>query len=416
MTLDLAAPSLRARGADRPWSRPAEFWPGLTAATADLSAPLVALSLEALSANAADLLRRAGGLPIRIASKSIRVRGVLDAVLALPGYRGVLAYTLPEALWLAETVDDVVVGYPTVDRAAIAALGSDARAASRITLMIDSVEQLDLIDAISPHRTRESIRVCLDFDASWDAPLLGHVGVLRSPVRTAEALRALAEQVACRPGYQLVGVMSYEAQIAGVANAPSGRPILGAALRAMQRASSAELRERRAQAIAAVHQVSPLEFVNAGGTGSLEHTAAEASVTEVTAGSGLFGPHLFDHYREFIPAPAVAIALDVVRRPRADTVTLLGGGWSASGAPGVDRLPQVVWPERLRLSPREGAGEVQTPVRGAAVSSLALGDRVWLRHTKSGEPMEHVREVVPVSAGMAGDPLATYRGEGRSFL
>lgn len=416
MTLDLAAPSLREAVADRPWSRPAEFWPSLTAATESFGPPLVALSREALSSNAADLLRRAGGLPIRIASKSIRVRGVLDAVLALPGFCGVLAYTLPEALWLADTVDDIVVGYPTVDRAAIAALGADPRAAKRVTVMVDSIDHLDLIDAVLPPRKREEIRVCLDFDASWDPPLLGHIGVLRSPVSGAGALRELAEQVVRRPGFRLVGVMSYEAQIAGVANAPSGRPVLGAALRAMQRASSAELRERRAQAVAAVRQVSPLDFVNAGGTGSLERTTAEGSVTEVSAGSGLFGPHLFDHYRDFAPAPAVAFALDVVRRPRADTVTLLGGGWIGSGSPGADRLPQVVWPANLRLVPREGAGEVQTPVRGAAASSLAIGDRVWLRHAKSGEPMEHVGAVVPVSAGVAGDPLVTYRGEGRSFL
>lgn len=416
MTVDLAAPSLRAVASRRTWTRPAEFWQGLTSATAHLSAPVVALSLDALHANATDLTRRAGGLPIRIASKSIRVRGVLEAVLALPGYRGVLAYTLPEALWLAETIDDVVLGYPTVDRAAIAALGTDARAASRVTVMIDSLEQLDLIDAVAPHHKRAELRVCLDFDASWEAPLLGHVGVLRSPVRTAVALRELAEQVVRRPGFRLVGIMSYEAQIAGVANSPAGRPLLGALLREVQRASGTELRERRAQAVAAVSQISPLEFVNAGGTGSLERTAAEEVVTEVAAGSGLFGPHLFDHYREFAPAPAVAFALDVVRRPRADTVTLLGGGWIASGPPGVDRLPQVVWPQHLRFAPREGAGEVQTPVSGAAARSLAIGDRVWLRHTKSGEPMEHVDAVVPVCAGVGGDPLATYRGEGRSFL
>ena len=70
------------------------------------------LSQDALAANAFDLLDRASGTPIRVASKSVRVRAVLDAVLALPGYHGILAYTLPEALWLAETHDDVVVGYP----------------------------------------------------------------------------------------------------------------------------------------------------------------------------------------------------------------------------------------------------------------------------------------------------------------
>ena len=235
-------------------------------------------------------------------------------------------------------------------------------------------------------------------------------------MRTPEALRALAEAVLRRPGFELVGVMSYEAQIAGVGDRPIGRPVQGAVLRAVQRASGAELVERRARAIAAVLEVAELEFVNGGGTGSIERTAAESAITEVAAGSGLFGPHLFDRYAAFFPAPAVAFALDVVRRPAAETATLLGGGWIASGPAGAARLPQPVWPRGLRYAPREGAGEVQTPVIGAAAGELRVGDRGWLRHTKSGEPMEHANEAVPVMGGAAADPLLPYRGEGECWL
>ncbi len=133
------------------WREPARYWPELTEATAHLETPLGAISATGLAANAFDMLDRAAGTPIRVASKSVRVRAVLDAVLALPGYHGVLAYTLPEALWLAETgIQDVVVGYPSVDRAALARLAIDEGLASRVTVMIDDVEQLDLIDAVTP--------------------------------------------------------------------------------------------------------------------------------------------------------------------------------------------------------------------------------------------------------------------------
>ena len=116
---------------ERPGASPAEFWPRLTAATAHLDAPLGVIDRAAFAFNAADLVRRAGGVPIRVASKSIRVRGLLEAVLAHPGFAGVLAYTLPEALWLADSgqpsggIDDVVLGYPTTDRAALARLAAD---------------------------------------------------------------------------------------------------------------------------------------------------------------------------------------------------------------------------------------------------------------------------------------------------
>ena len=416
MTLDLAAPELRAAADSTPWLTPSLYWERMTEATREHSAPVIAVNTEALSYNAHDMLRRAGGLPIRVASKSVRVREVLDAVLTLPGYSGVLAYSLAEANWLSETIDDIVVAYPTADRSAIAALAADPRAAERVTLMVDSPEQLDLIDAVVPPTNRPSIRLCLDFDASWRSRALGHIGVFRSPIYTAEGLRGFVQHILGRPGFTIAGVMSYEAQIAGVGDDPVGNPVSGLVMRAMQRASRAELVERRGEALQGVRELVELEFVNGGGTGSIERTVSEGGITEVAAGSGLFGPHLFDNYRSFTPAPAVAFALDVVRRPNDHTATLLGGGWIASGPAGADRLPQLVWPEGLRYAPREAAGEVQTPVIGAAARDMRVGDRVWLRHTKSGEPMEHGNAVVPVAGGVAGDPLPTYRGEGKCFL
>lgn len=402
-----------ARQTATPWVDPARWWPRLDAATAQLDPPFATISVGALAWNAFAMLDRAAGSPIRVASKSVRVRSVLDAVLALPGYRGILAYTLAEALWLAEAHDDVVVGYPTVDRASIARLAADEKLAQRVTIMVDDPAQLDLVDAVVAPAGRAPIRVCLELDASYRSRLLGHVGVRRSPVRDAPAARTLAEAVVARPGFRLVGMMAYEAQIAGVTNRGTGR---GTIIRSMQRASATELAERRGAAVAAVRQVADLEFVNGGGTGSIESTHADPSVTEIAAGSGLFGPHLFDGYVHFSPAPAAAFALGVVRRPTADIATVLGGGWIASGPPGPDRLPQIAWPPGLRMLPREAAGEVQTPVTGTAARSLGVGDRVWMRHTKAGELSEHVNEFAVVQGDDVVDMVPSYRGEGKAFL
>ncbi|MBO9578910.1 MAG: amino acid deaminase/aldolase, partial [Microbacteriaceae bacterium] len=183
-----------------------------------------------------------------------------------------------------------------------------------------------------------------------------------------------------------------------------------------QAASARELAARRGEAVRLVREVAELEFVNGGGTGSVESTHADGSVTEVAAGSGLLGPHLFDHYRHFTPAPAAAFALDVVRRPTPDIATVLGGGWIASGPPAADRLPLAVWPEGLAYLPREAAGEVQTPLRGPAAAGLRPGDRVWFRHTKAGEIAEHLNALHVVADGVVIDELPTYRGEGKAFL
>ncbi|MFT4051623.1 MAG: alanine racemase [Microbacterium sp.] len=411
MTLDLlAAPEVA--GAE-PWLDAGSYWRARTAAVSGVSGPVATIELEALRHNALDLVVRSSGAPIRVASKSIRVREVLDAVLALPGYRGILAFTLPEALWLAEKHDDIVLGYPSADRAALAALAADEVAASRITLMVDDLAQLDLVDAVAAPGTRAELRVAIDADASWRSPVLGHVGVRRSPVHDANEVARLARGVAARRGFRLVGLMMYEAQIAGQPDdAGSG----DAVIRWMQRRSGQELRERRSAIVAALREIAPLEFVNGGGTGSLESTSADLAVTETTAGSGLLAGHLFDLYRAFTPAPAAAFALDVVRKPTADIVTVLGGGWIASGPPVASRQPLPVWPQGLHMLGREGAGEVQTPLQGDAARELGVGDRVWFRHAKSGELAERVdRYHVTCGDRLVGE-VATYRGEGRSFL
>ena len=119
---------LLAREATTPgWHDAAAYWGRLTDAVSDVSGPCAVVELDALRHNALDMLVRARGVPIRIATKSVRVREVLDATLALPGYAGLLAYTLPEALWLAEAHDDIVVGYPSADRAALARLAAEKR-------------------------------------------------------------------------------------------------------------------------------------------------------------------------------------------------------------------------------------------------------------------------------------------------
>lgn len=395
------------------WEEPARYWPRLSAATGHLPAPVAVIDREALRHNALDLLVRSGGLPIRVASKSVRVRAVLDAVLALPGFHGILAFTLPEALWLADTHDDIVLGYPTVDRAALQRLFADEQAAARITLMIDDPVHLDVIDSVAGPGSRPEIRVAIDVDASLRSPLLGHIGVRRSGLFTAGEVAAFARKVVARPGFRLVGLQMYDAQIAGQGDAAGPDAPL---IRAVQARSRSELRERRAEIVAATAPIAPLEFLNGGGTGSLEFTGSDESLTEASAGSGLLGGHLFDGYRSFRPAPAAALAFDVVRRPTADIATVLGGGWIASGPPVASRQPLPVWPEGLRTMPREAAGEVQTPLQGRAATTLGVGDRVWFRHSKSGEGAERIDAYHLVSGDEIIDELPTYRGEGKAFL
>ncbi|HWX97745.1 MAG TPA: amino acid deaminase/aldolase [Solirubrobacteraceae bacterium] len=393
----------------------------LERATAGLEAPFAIVDLDALWANAGDLERRGAPKPIRLASKSVRCRPLQERVLERDGFQGTLAYTLPEALWLASHgADDLLVAYPTADRQALRALAG-LEGAPRVTVMVDSVEQLELLEAAAGGNGQ--LRVCIDVDAGWRT--LGgrlRIGVKRSPQHTPDQAAALARAILARERLRLVGIMLYEAQIAGLGDAPPDRPLRARAIGAMQTLSARELAPRRAAVVAAVQDAlgvsgaSPLEFVNGGGTGSLERTAAEPSVTEVSAGSGLYGPALFDTYRAFTPRPAALFALPIVRRPGRGVVTALGGGYLASGPADAARLPRPHLPAGLRLDRQEGAGEVQTPLLGDAADALRVGDRVYFRHTKAGELCEHFTSLHLLEGERIVDEAPTYRGEGQCFL
>jgi D-serine deaminase-like pyridoxal phosphate-dependent protein len=403
----------------------------LERATAGLQAPFAVVDMDALWRNAGDMELRARGKPIRLASKSLRCRALQARVLSRPGFRGTLAFTLPEALWLAEQgVADIVVAYPTADRAALAALAAlrEREPQTRLVAMVDSVAQLEPIDAAlsAAGAAGASVEVCIDLDAGlW---LLGgrvRIGAKRSPLHTPEQAAALARELLARERLRLVGMMAYESQIAGVGDAPRGgrgARLRSVAIRALQRRSARELAPRRAAAVAAVEDVleaagePPLRFVNGGGTGSLELTGAEPAITEIAAGSGLYGPALFDCYRAFAPEPAALFALPVVRRPSAAAATVLGGGYPASGPADAARLPRPFLPAGLRLDRQEGAGEVQTPLLGPAARALAIGERVWFRHAKAGELCERFAELHLIVGERVAETVPTYRGEGRCFL
>ncbi|MEJ7635935.1 alanine racemase [Aeromicrobium sp.] len=379
----------------------------LLSATQDLDTPFAVIDEPSLWANATDLVRRANGVPIRVASKSVRVRSIIKDTVARDGFAGVMSYSLAESNWLVDNgIDDVLLAYPTTSRSALDYLVDDGRRLAQITVMVDSVEALDHIDSLLG-AGHPAIRVCIDVDASLKIGP-AHLGVRRSPVHSAAEAGALASAIAARPGFHLVGVMFYDAQIAGL---PDSSP----AVRLIKKRSAAELLDRRAKVVDAVSDHATLEIVNAGGSGSLEVGGADPVITELTAGSGLFVPTLFDGYDAFEPRPAAYFALSVVRKPAPDIATLFGGGYIASGATNKNRQPTPTWPPGLKAVGTEGAGEVQSPVKGPAALDLHIGDRVVMRHAKAGEMCERFDEVAIISGNGRATLTPTYRGEGKNF-
>lgn len=377
--------------------------------------PAVLVDMELFEANLRALLARSGELPLRLATKSVRCVALLREALAFDARcQGLLCFHASEAARLASLgFDDLVVAYPTVQRQPLREVCEQLRQGRRITLMVDDAAQVAHIATVAQE---EQVRIplCLDVDMSWRLPGL-NFGVFRSPVRSVEVALSCFAAIRAQRGVVLEGVMGYEAQIAGLGDATPGQRLRSALIRRLKAGSIPRLQALRSEVVAALRDAgAELRFVNGGGTGSLESTSADASVTEVTAGSGLYAPVLFDHYQAFRHQPAMVFALEVVRRPQPGIATCLGGGYIASGPAGEDRWPTPVWPAGLSLLANEGAGEVQTPVTGPVLPEI--GEPVVFRHAKAGELCERFEHLLLWRAGAVQSSTPTYRGEGWHFI
>ncbi|RMF15755.1 MAG: amino acid deaminase/aldolase [Gammaproteobacteria bacterium] len=377
--------------------------------------PAAVVDLDAVERNLDTLVLQAGGKPLRLVTKSIRCREVLAHCLHYLGHHcaGLMAYHPAEAAWLSGCFNQsILIAYPSLNRRALSQALQAVGQGADITFMVDSAAHLQALASQRPDDAL-TIKVAIDLDLSSHWPRLCF-GVQRSSVRDVRRLRALVQAIQRAAHFRLVGVLGYEAQIAGVPDALPGKPLHGALVPGLKRLSQRHVRRWRYSAVKAIQAEGiELAFVNGGGTGSVAWTAGCPEVTEVAVGSGVFAPHLFDHYASLELTPAAGFVLSVDRYPEPGVLTCGGGGYVASGAADSSRLPRPVWPTGARLLPLEGAGEVQTPVR-APLSSQA--ESVVFRHAKAGELCERFDSLILHRGGKAEASASTYRGEGRTFI
>ncbi|MCB9597365.1 MAG: alanine racemase [Sandaracinaceae bacterium] len=395
-------------------------WSDFARALADEPLPVALVDLDALERNV-DRLRaqvRGTGKTLRVASKSVRHVGLLRRVLERGGddFRGLMCFTPREAAFLAtEGFDDLLVAYPSTR--GLAEVAAQVRDGKTIRLMADGEAHLEAYQRAA-EAAGVTLEVLLELDVAYQ-PMGGrlHLGVLRSPLRTAARIEAVAREAQRHGSLRVVGLMGYEAHVAGLPDATPFSRALNPARRALKRLSVPQIAQLRADAVEALRRagVDPV-VVNGGGTGSLSTTTSEAAVTEVTAGSGFLCSHLFDYYVGNVLEPAAFFALEVCREPEAGVVTCLGGGYVASGEPGWDRLPLPWLPRGLQYISIEGAGEVQTPLRVPSGVRLAVGDPVIFRHAKAGELAERFDAYALMSGGRIVAREPTYRGQGACFL
>ncbi len=379
-----------------------------------LGLPAAFVDLDTFHANCRRVAALAGPLPVRLATKSLRCTDLMQLVLdEHPTFRGLMAWSPAEAAWLASKgFDDILIAYPSLDHHALRKALDHVQRGRRIVFMIDDVAHVDLLSQLAGD---QSFEICIDLDMSVTLPGL-HFGVRRSPLKTPAQILDLAKKAARDSRVRLTGVMGYEAQVAGIQDTSRTSPALDRITRLLKILTTPRALKRRQNAVSTLKAEGfDVTLVNGGGSGSLATSRQDPSLTELTAGSALYCPHLFDGYHDLACSPAAGFALQIIRSPAKGIWTCSGGGLAASGSAGPDRLPLPWFPAHARLLPHEGAGEVQTPILIPSEAGVRLGDLVLFRHAKAGELCEHFNELALISGSEVTRRTRTYRGEGQKF-
>jgi len=385
-------------------------------AIAQLPLPLAVADLDVIEKNADELMQRAGQLPIRIATKSLRCLPIIKHLLQYNRrFKGLMCYAAEEADYLcANGLDDILIAYPFFQLFRYEMVARRLSEGKKMTVMADHIDHFIQMQRVSDS-TGIVFSVCLDIDMSTDFPGL-HFGVYRSPLKSAMDVNYLLDQISGMRGFTIEGIMGYDAQIAGIGDKMAGKFLQNRFISWLKERSKLDLHRRKGEVIDLLQRRGiSLALINAGGTGSLEFAASEGLHTEVTAGSGFYAPGLFDHYAHFNHSPAVFYALEIVRIPAPGILTCAGGGYIASGSVGKEKLPYPFLPAEMSLTYNEGAGEVQTPVFYKGKLSLQIGDPLFFRHSKAGEVCERFQHLYLIKGNKIIEKAPTYRGDMQCF-
>lgn len=382
---------------------------------ADLPCALV--DLDAFDANIKSIAASVANtsLTIRVATKSIRVPELIRRVLDHGGpFKGLMCYSAYEIGFLAEQgFDDFLLAYPTLQSGDLRVLREVHESGKLVTMVVDDERQLKVL-AQAMQGCEKPFSVLVEPDLSLRISSLV-IGVRRSPLRSVEQVVNFVRVIEKYPCLKFGGLMAYEAQVAGVGDKNPFKPMLSPLLKLLRRISVSKIRQKRKSILDELSKFGKKpELFNGGGTGSLSFNRDEANVlTELTAGSGFFCPHLFDYYSNFHLKPSAFFAVQAVRNPEPGWYTCLGGGYVASGEPGWDRIPKL-FDSRMKLSGFEATGEVQTPVNSPV--EIALGSAVIFRHAKAGELAERFNEFLLIKNGKISKITKSYRGLGQNFF
>ena len=397
-----------------------------------LRLPAMFVNLNALDVNIDRITKVAfrTGTSLRIATKSVRCVEILRRIVARAGsvMCGFMCFSVEEAAFLeSEGFDDFLIPYPTVQTPDIKTATLLTLSGKTITLTVDCVEHVSILDSLVAKFCEEIgdsdlfLRVAIDLDTSYE--LYGiKLGAHRSNIDSVDKFKQVAKAIADSKHLTLVGVVGYEASVAGLPDSNPFTHLPSFLMRFLKRQFFNNCKKFRADI--SLHCAKSgdinLEFFNGSGSGNIEDACNDVSLTEVAVGSAFLQSQLFDYYASNMCQPAICFALQTTR-VNSEYVCTQGGGFVASGSCSSDKFPRpFLNPMTLTHYSDEGYGEVQTPLKVKSGSrgqkdKSQIGDPILFRPAKSGEIAERFNEYVLLQDNKIVKSCKTYRGQGLSF-
>jgi D-serine deaminase-like pyridoxal phosphate-dependent protein len=316
----------------------------------DLDTPAPLLDLDRFESNAAYICGFLGahGLGWRPHSKGHKSPFLARRQLEL-GAIGITCAKLSEAeVMIAGGIPEVLVANH-LGTARKWARAAAVQRVGRVIVCVDDFEHVRLA-SIAASAAGVTIPLLLEVD----------IGMHRVGVTSPDAALDLAAQIHALPGLQLLGVMGYEGHL----------------LRAWP---AEEKRQRCAEALAILTGTADalradghtVEIVSSGGTGSFEHTADVAGLTESQAGGGCLMDRFYAEDCHVTLAHALTLLATTVS-VQTEGRAIVDAGFKALGSPSGFAAPWILerpGVEVLALSAEHG-------ILTVAANPLAVGDQV----------------------------------------
>ncbi len=382
--------------------------------------PSAWLDMDALDHNIELVNQKTQAVNLRLATKSIRSINVLHYIKDnSPNFIGLMSYAADESVYLLNNgFDNILCAYPTLDMTSVMQTFEYTKQGATMIWMVDRPEHIDALNHVAKAND-VIIDICLDINMSMPLPKL-YFGTKRSALIGLKEVKKLLKHIKKAAYINVCAAMGYEAQIAGLPEHLPGKALLTPAIRLLKKRSQRQVSQRRGSIVNWLNkQGYQLKLVNGGGSGSMDFTASQPEISEITVGSAYYKPAYFDYMESMDDfQPAAGFVLPVTRQPEKGVITCHSGGFIASGSTGPEKAPVIHYPQYLSLLNEEGFGEVQTPLeidkkaraketlnhkrnrlentnnRITAYFSIGIGDAVWCRHAKAGELCEHFNELI----------------------